>query len=333
MNRRSSASRRRTVSRKTTPRKSSSLSKTRSLKARKQRRHSDGTFAKGFKAHASPKKTSVRSTSRNKGSTVRRVSPPKRRTVARRSSRTSTAKKGYTPKMYAAEKAFDFRCNSATKEKVIRTVVDNFTKDEIEKIGSQGKPIVSNTSNSTTTTHKDTYARKETKNPKSEAEIILKNSAGETTITHEVVHHLRTVDSDRDKYAKTAYPVDRRGVTNSDKTERGPISKKKISNAEETATVAETELRTKNSTDYVSKYWKVDRNQASGRDVRDSDRKTMRKHESGTIPEGSNATGKKAIDLVNENYPKTIVSSRREGGESALSTFRSIIDRRKKNKW
>ena len=46
--------------------------------------------------------------------------------------------------MYAAEKAFDFKCNSTTKEKVVKTVADNFTKEEIDKIGSQGKPVVTN---------------------------------------------------------------------------------------------------------------------------------------------------------------------------------------------
>ena len=40
--------------------------------------------------------------------------------------------------MYAAEKASDFKCNSTTKEKVVKTVADNFTKEEIDKIGSQG---------------------------------------------------------------------------------------------------------------------------------------------------------------------------------------------------
>ena len=44
----------------------------------------------------------------------------------------------------AAEKAFDFKCNSTTKEKVVKTVADNFTKEEIDKIGSQGKPVVTN---------------------------------------------------------------------------------------------------------------------------------------------------------------------------------------------
>ena len=48
--------------------------------------------------------------------------------------------------MYAAEKAFDFKCNSTTKEKVVKTVADNFTKEEIDKIGSQRKPVVTNES-------------------------------------------------------------------------------------------------------------------------------------------------------------------------------------------
>ena len=235
--------------------------------------------------------------------------------------------------MYAAEKAFDFKCNSTTKEKVVKTVADNFTKEEIDKIGSQGKPVVTNVSNTSVDTSKDTYARKESKFPDAKAEIILKNGAGETTITHEVVHHLRTVDPDRDKYAKTAYPVDKKGIVNSKKAERGPISRKKISNAEETATVAETELRTKNNSDYVSKYWTVDKYQVSGKGIRDSDRTTMRKSESGSVPEGSNATGKRAIDLVNQNYPKTVISSKKEGGESALSTFRKIIGKRAKHQW
>ncbi len=339
MVKRSSHTRRSATSRKTSSRKSSSnLSRTRSLTARRQRRHSDGTFAKGFKAHATPKKSSFKTTSVKKRSITKTKASPKRKVssykprVSKRLSGTAS-KKEYTPKMYAAERAFDFKCNSSTKEKVVKTVADNFTKEEIDKIDSQGKPVVTNVSNTEVKTDKDTYVRKRSDEPGKETEIVLKNNAGETTITHEVVHHLRTVDQERDKYAKTAYPVNKQGVMNADKIMKGAINDKRISNAEETATVAETELRTKNNSDYVSKYWKIDKNLTTGKGVRDSDRETMRKTDTGSISEGSNATGKKAIELVNRNYPKTMISSKKEGDETALSTFRKIINKRSKHQW
>ena len=47
----------------------------------------------------------------------------------------------------------------------------------------------------------------------------------------------------------------------------------------------------------------------------------------------TNVIGEKATEMVNENYPKTLVSSRRVENESALMTFRRIFDKRRKHKW
>ena len=159
--------------------------------------------------------------------------------------------------------------------------------------------------------------------------IILKTNPSEMTVTHEVVHHMRTVDGSRDKYAKTAYPTDGKGNVKCGRL-KSNITYKQIKNAEETATAAETELRLKHESEEISGYWK-DRYDVSGRNTRDSDRRTMRSN--GAIQEGSNVTGRSAVNKVNENYPKTIISSRKEGSETALSTFRKIFSWRNKKKW
>ena len=228
--------------------------------------------------------------------------------------------------MKSAESAFKFDCTEATKKKVLKTVTENFSKDEIDKIDRFGKPFVVNCN---LDGKNGGYARPTTKDKGESPTIILKTNPSEMTVTHEMVHHMRTVDGDRDKYAKTAYPTDGKGNVKCGRMEGKSI--KQIRNAEETATAAETELRLKHKSEEVSGYWKNDRYDVSGRNTRDSDRTTMRS--GGTIREGTNITGKSAVNKVNKNYPKTIISSRKEGGESALSTFRKIFSWRSKNKW
>lgn len=232
--------------------------------------------------------------------------------------------------MRAAEKSFNFDCTEATKTKVLKTVTDNFSKEEIKKIDQFGKPLVvnKNPADECMVNKNGGYERPSTDNEKKTATIILKTHPSEMTVTHELVHHLRTVDDRRDDYAKTAYPVDKRGIVDSDKNSGG--QKHKTKNAEETATVAETELRTKNKSKRVSGYWAVDKYDVDGHETRNADRRTMR---SGEVKEKKNVTDQKAIDMVNKNYPKTIISSRRVGGETALSTFKRIFRLRKEKKW
>lgn len=331
---------RRSVSRSTSPKRTSrTLSATRSRTARTQRRHSDGTFTKGFKKTTTPKKntsstkktTSARtaaSSSSKKSTTSKSKTTVKKSTTGRPRGR---PKKGYTPKMCAAEKAFDFKCADSTKEKVIETVANNFTKDEIEKISKKGKPVVNN-DQTITTDGKSAYSRSTSHNDGKTPVISFPRKPEESSITHEVIHHLKAVDKDRTGFAKTAYPIDNNGTTKCNK-----IPNKKtynqVRNAEETTTVAETEIRTKTKGGFLSKYWKIDKHMVDGREIRDKDRKTLRKTSTGSVEDGKNVIGEKATKMVNENYPKTLVSSRRVENESALMTFRRIFDKRRKHKW
>lgn len=240
-------------------------------------------------------------------------------------------KKGYIPKMYAAEKAFDFKCADSTKEKVIETVANNFTKDEIEKISKNGKPVVNN-DQTVTTDGKSAYSRSTSRNDGKTPVISFPRKPEESSVTHEVIHHLKAVDKDRAGFAKTAYPVDNNGTTKCDKI----LDKKtynQVRNAEETTTVAETEIRTKTKGGFLSKYWKIDKHMVDGREIRDKDRKTMRKTSTRSVEDGKNVIGEKATEMVNENYPKTLVSSRKVENESALMTFKRIFDKRRKHKW
>ncbi len=331
---------RRSVSRSATPKRTAkSLSATRSRTARTQRRRSDGTFAKGFKKTTSPKRTSsagnkttskrtATSSSAKKSTTSRSKSSTKKSTTTRSRGR---PKKGYTPKMSAAEKAFDFKCTDTTKDKVIETVANNFTKDEIEKISKNGKPVVNN-DQTITTDGRSAYSRSTNHNGEKTPVISFPRKPEESSVTHEVIHHLKAVDNDRTGYARTAYPVDNKGTTKCNKI---PDDKtyKQIRNAEETTTVAETELRTKTKGGFLSRYWKIDEHMVDGREIRDKDRKTMRRTNTGSVEDGKNVIGEEATKLVNENYPKTLVSSKRVEGESALMTFKRIFDKRRKHKW
>ena len=312
----------------TSRRTSKSLSKMRSQTARKQRRHADGTFAKGFKKTTTPRKTTTTKTkTRSKvPNTKRVVKKASTRASPTRKTRSSSVKRGTSAKMGAVERSFDFRCDSDTKQKVIRTVSENFSSDEIKKIDSQGKPIVTN---KIPAGKEGAYDRVTTDRKVDSPSIHLTKKPDETAITHEVLHHLRTVDTERTGYAKTAYPVDNKGVSKSYRYEGKKIHEK-VKNAEETATTAETEIRTKNP-GHVSIYWKANDNDTSAKSTRDRDRKVLRSN--GAMEEGTNATGKDAIRMMNKNYPNTEIKSKRVGGESALDTFKKIFLLRGKRKW
>ncbi len=331
---------RKSVSRSTSPRRTSkSLSSARSRTARTQRRHTDGTFAKGFKKTTTPKKsTSVSkkktSTRTTTGSSAKKPTISKTKTTTKKSTTGRSRgrpKKGYTSKMYAAEKAFDFKCADSTKEKVVETVANNFTKKEIEKISMNGKPVVNNDQN-VTTDGKSAYSRSTNRNGEKTPIISFPRKPEESSVTHEVIHHLKAVDNDRTGFAKTAYPVDNKGVTKCNKI-TNEKTYNQVKNAEETTTVAETELRTKTKGRFLSRYWKIDKHMVDGKEIRNEDRITLRKTSTGTIEDGKNVIGEKATELVNENYPKTLVSSRKIEGESALVSFKRIFDKRRKHKW
>ena len=174
-------------------------------------------------------------------------------------------------------------------------------------------------------------------NPK--AKITLKSDSGVSTITHEFVHHLRTVDRSRKKYAKTAYPVDSKG---NDKSQlKHGISYKgmtyeQVNCAEESATTAETEIRLKHKSIYLSSYWGRDKLPSEREKIRDEDRKTLREDRNGnSLKDGKNITGKRAVEYLNRNYPRTTISQNRPNGSSktALNIFREIINKRAQRRW
>ncbi|MBR4504290.1 MAG: hypothetical protein IKP20_04895 [Candidatus Methanomethylophilaceae archaeon] len=82
----------------------------RSQRAHKQKRNPDGTFAKGFESQKSSKNR------------------PDNKTTAT----TKKTKAGYTPKMVAVTKVFEFRCSNAVRDKVISAVATNFTWKRLE---------------------------------------------------------------------------------------------------------------------------------------------------------------------------------------------------------
>ena len=97
--------------------------------------------------------------------------------------------------MYAAENTFDFKCADSTKKKVIETVANNFTKDEIEKISKNGKPVVNN-DQTVTTDGKSAYSRSTSRNDGKTPVISFPRKPEESSVTHEVIHHLKAVDKD-----------------------------------------------------------------------------------------------------------------------------------------
>ena len=252
--------------------------------------------------------------------------------MKKRSYSGSTAsRKKYTPKMKRVERVLEFDCPSTTKDAVVSTIADNFSKDEIDKIDSLGKPIV--TVDGNIDRKRNAYERVTIDDPDKPPRLII-NHPDESSITHEMIHHMRTVDKDRSRYSKTAYSVDGKGVVNKKTHPKLTISR--IKNAEETATTAETEIRLKNDTDWISSYWNLRERGVDPYKIREKDRIVLRTTESKQIPEGENVTGKGAVDLLNKNYPKTMISGSNEsynGGEKAYLTYRTILDARKKRRW
>ena len=307
--------------------KSAKISKERSQRAKKMNRNPDGTFAKTKKPSraSSPKKT---------GKPVKKNQSHSRQN--RHSITYST--KGFTPKMTAADKSIDTSdCSSATRKKVLSAVAENFTKEELTTIAESTELKVTDKSEKQSRNKAGSYDRPTVENPK--AKITLKSDSGVSTITHEFVHHLRTVDRSRKKYAKTAYPVDSKG---NDKSQlKHGISYKgmtyeQVNCAEESATTAETEIRLKHKSIYLSSYWGRDKLPSEREKIRDEDRKTLREDRNGnSLKDGKNITGKRAVEYLNRNYPRTTISQNRPNGSSktALNIFREIINKRAKRRW
>ena len=97
-----------------------------------------------------------------------------------------------------------------------------------------------------------------------------------------------------------------------------------------------TEIRLKHKSKYLSSYWGIDKLPSEREKIRDEDRKTLREDRDGnSLKDGINITGKRAIEYLNRNYPRTTISQNRPDGNSktALNTFVEIINRRIKRRW
>jgi len=295
------------------PKKKASIdynSRKRSRRARKQKRNPDGTFAKGYKSQMSSK-----SRLSNKTATT-----------------TKKTRNSHTPKMAAVTRVFEFRCSNTVQDKVISAVAENFTLEEIRMISHLGKPVV--WSGSLPKDKKGAYGRVYDSNPGAVPEFRFMNESGEDTIVHEILHHLRTVDATRRGYSKTAYSVTKRGISRFEKLDN-VMPKKDVSNAEESATVAEVEIRTKEPSENISGYWAVDKHTVNGKEIREKDRETLRRTKDGSVPDGTGIIGKDAIKMLNSNYPRTVIAFKTTKGTMvpAIDSFHKIFNLRKKGKW
>ena len=113
------------------------------------------------------------------------------------------------------------------------------------------------------------------------------------------------------------------------------MPKKNVSNAEESATVAEVEIRTKQPSEDISGYWAVDEHTVNGNEIREKDRKTLRRTKNGSVPDGTGIIGKDAIKMLNNNYPRTIIAFRttKDTAIPAIYSFNRIFNLRKRRKW
>ncbi len=228
----------------------------------------------------------------------------------------------------------DFRINKTKKEQVTDVLSRNFSAKEIKKIDDHGKTRVisdqkeldeESQNNKGTIVGTCTYK----KNPSEPAVINLSENTGEYAITHEFIHLLRAYDDTRWGYAKSVHKFDREGV-------RKDTPDKFVSHAEESAAHAETALRVPQpieKTELPKIY------EGSDQDGPESnynsylrDRQKLRAEDYGasterTVPDGESIYGDKAVKMLNNNYPLTEVSNKKEGDVKAIKIWEKIYRR------
>ena len=324
----------------------SALSRALSYKACHQNRNPDGTFAKGYvkgykpgkksksseiktqptKKPRSAVKTNARIVADNNHYTSKYVEgiPAGKRQEFREEVRKEMIKNG-DKKLGEVYNTFDFtNATPETEKKVVSAAEKGFTEDEIRKMRKAGKIIVTDNEKLKQGVL-GASERITTDNPQAQPKIILTEEAKEGTVTHEIVHQARTLDSSRRGYTRTAYPVGSGHVA--DMGRIGAIHKDRVENAEETATAAETELRT-GGKGTKNDYWSVGKKKP--KEVFEHDYPILRgKDGGGKEP----IIGEKAIRLVNKNYEKTDISTRSEGDEQAKQTYKKIFRKRDKGEW
>lgn len=234
-----------------------------------------------------------------------------------------------TPKQREIESTFDFSRLKPGDAKTVKKVIEkNFTQNEIKTMAVQGKVIISKGN-----VDRGAYGHVN-EGEKGNPLIILGKDHDEETIVHEVIHHLRTTDKTRKKYSKTAYPINNKGEIKYYKIGK---KLKKVGNAEETATSAETEIRIGNPNHYTNGYWDIYKGEEIPKKVRLSDRSVLRTGASGEVlPENLTIKGEKVKELMNRNYPHTEISGKTSDDdepEEALVSWYRINTLRSKGKW
>lgn len=223
--------------------------------------------------------------------------------------------------------------NLKDKERIAAAISDNFTTAEIDKFASNNNKV------SVTIGHPDKgadaqIAMKTIMHDKP-FEITVSKQADADAITHEFIHLARTVDKKRKYYAKTPYRTDGKGRRTLDDT----INKDDLSNAEESATTAETTVRTKNPTlrpnTYFDELGKRDpftgMYERSRRDNYKHDRECLRRYSTGRkVSDGTSIKGVNAIKMFLGNYKSTYISQRKKGDKTAVSIYDHIYRREKK---
>ena len=324
----------------------SALSRALSYKACHQNRNPDGTFAKGYVKGYKPRK-------KTKTSEIKTQQPKKSRSAVKTIAKIAADNSLYTSKCVEsipAGKRQEFREDvrkerikngnkkigevyntfyftnptPETENKVVTAAEKGFTEDEIRKMRKAGKIIVTD-KEKLEKGKLGAIDRITTDNPKAQPKIILTKGAKEGTVTHEIIHHARTLDSSRKGYTKTAYPVGHGHVADMDRI--SAIGKERVKNAEETATAAETELRT-GGNGTKNDYWSVKKK--NPKDVFEHDYPILRGNDGGGKEP---IIGEKAIRLVNKNYEKADISERTEGDEQAKETYKKIFIKRDKGEW
>ena len=202
------------------------------------------------------------------------------------------------------------------KENIAATVADNFTKDEIRTMTENGDVLVTHGENVTSKPTVD--AEHHDRPANGPAKINIDDEADATAITHEFVHHLRAEDKNRKGASKTAYDLDANGrVIKDSRTDRTRF-------AEECATIAETEIRSKYPTSRPnSNLGELDRQPGNTQWSSDNERKTMRSKSDAVkpgealprfynkdeivsiMPDGNNLRGKRAIDMFDRNFRRS----------------------------
>jgi len=197
------------------------------------------------------------------------------------------------------------------ERKVRQTLRDSFTQDEIKKMGridiKCGKIPYDN---------RAVFYGKYDNNEDVTEIIYNPKVVDEDDITHEFIHALKENDRSRKGYAAA-----------------GSIRQKKLNanrrndirNIEEATVVAEAAVRTKKPSSKASGYYEeipgIGRDLPKMKRAYDQDRKTLLDEPKTPIRKTKGVKGKRSIEKVNKNFPKTQIAQKKKYGRSAIKAY------------